>query len=162
MIKRSPAPRVISRVATQHLTLGSVLKKLSPMRREGKDSEKRRVRSTHRRRRKLARLLLGDPTEHALDYPGFFVLPRAISQRDPASGKRPTRRARWGSLKLAMLGLFTLVGFVGLLAYFFAHVEPAPEPHPSDSQPYAFDPKHSLTNKNFDTDWHNAGSRRNR
>jgi hypothetical protein len=95
------------------------------MRREGKDSEKRRVRSTHRRRRKLARLLLGDPTEHALDYPGFFVLPRAISQRDPASGKRPTRRARWGSLKLAMLGLFTLVGFVGLLAYFFAHVEPA-------------------------------------
>ena len=153
---------MISRVATQRLTLGKVLKKLSHMRREGKDSAKRRVRGTHRRRRKLARLLLGDPAEHAVDYPGFFVLPRAISQRDPASGKRPTKRARWGSFKLAMIGLFTLVGFIGLLAYFFAHVEPIREPHPSESVPHAFDPKHSPTNKTFDTGYHNAGSRRNR
>jgi len=129
------------------------------MRREGKDQEKRRASGTHRRRRKIARLLLGDPAEHALDYPGFFVLPRAISQRHPVTGKKSTGRARWSRFKLAMLGLCTFLGFIGLLAYFFSRVEPEPDPQQSDSVPFAFDPKHSPTNKTFETDWHKAGRR---
>lgn len=129
------------------------------MRREGQDPGKRRASGKHRRRRKIARLLLGDPTEHALDYPGFFVLPRAISQQHPAAGKKPTIRARWGRFKLAMLGWFTVFGFIGLLAYFFSRVAPEPEPRDSDSAPNAFDPKHSPTNKTFDTDWRRAGGR---
>lgn len=130
------------------------------MRREGQDTFKRRAGSAPRRRHKLRRLLLGDPAEHALDYPGFFVLPRASSQRAAAVGKKPTRRARWSRFKLALLGCFTLIGFIGLLAYIFSRVEPEPEPRSSDSLPAAFDPKHSPTNKTFDIDWRKAGSGR--
>lgn len=129
------------------------------MRGEGQNSGKRHAGSPRRRRRRLARLLLGDPTEHALDYPGFFVLPRAISQRQTAAGKTPTRRARWSRLKLALMGLFALIGFIGLLACFFAQVAPVPDSQHADSHPYAFDPKDAPTNKTFDTDWRKAGRR---
>ena len=118
------------------------------MKREGQLAARERGtrRSRHRRGRGLKKILLGDPSEVAADYPGFFVLPRASSSTPATPGRSPTWRVWWSRCKLTAVLVLLLGGFVGTLAYFFVQITPElAEPYPV-AAPFVSDPKLLPTN----------------
>jgi hypothetical protein len=89
------------------------------MSREEPQSSNKHATGSRRRRRRLARLILGDAYAQATEYPGFFVLPRR--QQASSAAENESRHPRWAQFKQTAVLLLVLGGFVAVLAYFFYH-----------------------------------------
>ena len=98
------------------------------------------------RRRWLGRFLFAPQPQHSLDYPGFFVLPRASTATHTSPGKHPPRRVWLSRLKLVAALLLTFGGFIGTLAYFFSQVTPELAEPPKTPAVVIFDPIIQPTN----------------